>query len=60
MFFKLLRVFFKENFGVRRLFGSKVANSKGRIILFCPVVCLFVFEHWLFVGNDVLYDGIKA
>ncbi|MDD3207254.1 MAG: hypothetical protein PHV19_01920 [Bacilli bacterium] len=41
MFFKLLRVFFKENFGVRRLFGSKVANSKGRIILF---VLLFVYS----------------
>jgi len=34
VFFKLLRVFLRENFGARRLFGSKVAKSKGRVIAF--------------------------
>lgn len=32
MFLKLLRIFLKENFGARRLFGSKAAQSKGRKI----------------------------
>ena len=41
MFFKLLKVFLKENFGARRLFGSRVAKSKGRIIAFA---LLFVYS----------------
>ena len=41
MFFKLLKGFLEENFGARRLFGSKVAKSKGRIIAFA---LLFVYS----------------
>ncbi|MFA5422098.1 MAG: hypothetical protein WC344_04930 [Bacilli bacterium] len=40
MFFKLLKVFLKENFGARRLFGGRVANSKGKIFLF-----VFLFAY---------------
>jgi len=34
VYFKLFRVFLHESFGIRRLFGNKVASSRGRIILF--------------------------
>lgn len=40
MFFKLLKVFLKENFGARRLFGDRISRSKGKSILF---IFLFVY-----------------
>ncbi len=33
MYFKLLKVFFKENFSLRRLFGLDIKNNKGKAIL---------------------------
>ncbi|MFA5481479.1 MAG: hypothetical protein WC282_03775, partial [Bacilli bacterium] len=41
MFIKLLRVFLRESFGARRLFGSKVSESRGKVFLF---VGLFAFS----------------
>lgn len=42
MFFKLLKIFLKESYGPSRLFGSKVAKSKGRIIAFA-ILFLYSF-----------------
>ncbi len=55
MFFKLLKIFLKESYGPSRLFGSKVAKSKGRIIAF-GILFLYSFLSIGFSTGMMFYQ----
>lgn len=59
MFFKLLKVFLKESFGASRLFGAKVARSKGKIIGFAILFLYAFVSIGLSTGTMFFMMGIK-
>lgn len=59
MFFKLLKVFLKESFGASRLFGSKVARSKGKVIGFAILFLYAFISIGLSTGTMFFMMGIQ-
>ncbi|MBN2505031.1 MAG: hypothetical protein JXB20_06800 [Bacilli bacterium] len=55
MYFKLMRIFLKENFSFRRLLGVDLKKSKGKAILLV-VVLLYSLGAFLFTFGYMFFD----
>ena len=55
MYFKLMKIFFKENFSLRRLIGTDIKKNKGKAILI-GLLLVYALGAFLFTFGFLFFD----